>query len=327
MHGGSVSRRQLLASGLVAGLTAAAGCLDFGSDTESEDTGTELTLSLTRIDAPLRARYVHERENPDNRWDQQALDAVLDGKQYATQHRKPFFARPDDRAYVRHDGTYYQLRSVVVDEVAVTHPVLRLFEAEDTKATAVDGSREGDLPESDRRAVYRGHLAARARGNEGGFPAGLVERGGYVYRSEAGRNESALLSEDGPDYVTYRGITYEVVVTREQFHEAVYRPTAEPVAEDPERMEAILRATLVGARVSQADLSSEAQRILDQAEANDYSESHPFSDAYEELLRALEKRAYIDGNIRNDAGLRTTRKELFRYGDAYYEYSLQTRDE
>lgn len=92
-------------------------------------------------------------------------------------------------------------------------------------------------------------------------------------------------------------------------------------------MEAILKATFVGARISQADHSSEAQQILFEAEAEDYSETHPFSDAYEELLRALDKRAYIDGNIRKDAGVHANENEMIQFEDAYYEYVLRFTDE
>lgn len=323
MYDVSLSRRQLLASGLAAGISVSAGCSGLTSNTGSEDSETELTLSLTQIDGPLRERYVHEPEDPDKPWDEQALDAVLNDEEYTTQLRKPFFARPDDPAYVVHDETYYQLGSIIVDEVTETHPVLRLFEAEDVPATAIDGGEDGELPESDQRAVHIAQMAARARGNEGGFPSGLVQRGGYVYRSEAARDESDLLAEDGPDYVTYRETTYEVEISREQFYEPVYRPTAEPVADDPEQMETILIATFVGARISQADLSTEAQRIISEARADDYSEPHPFSDAYTELLRKLNKRAYIDGNIRKDAGVTTNEKEMIQYEDAYYEYILR----
>ncbi|MFW6265487.1 MAG: SAM-dependent methyltransferase, partial [Halanaeroarchaeum sp.] len=140
-----------------------------------------------------------------------------------------FFASPDDPAYVLHEGTYYQLGSVIVDEVSETYPVLRLFETEDTTETPVDGSENGGLPEADQHAVQIAHMAARAWGNEGGFPSGLVQRGGYVYRPETARTESELLTEDGPDYVTYRETTYAVEITREEFYEAIYRPTADPV--------------------------------------------------------------------------------------------------
>lgn len=327
MHDISLSRRQLLASGLAAGISVSAGCAGFSSVTASEDSETELTLSLTRIDGPLRDRYVHEHEDPDEQWDEQALDAALNDEQYTTQLRKPFFASPDDPAYVVHEETYYQLGSVIVDEVTETHPVLRLFDPGDAPATAIDGSENGELPEADQRAVHIAHMAARARGNEGGFPAGLVQRGGYVFRSEAVRDESNLLAEDGPDYVTFRDTTYEVEVSREQFHEPIYRPTAEPVADGPERMETILMATYVGARISQANLSTEARRIITEARADDYSETHPFSDIYTELLRTLDKRAYIDGNIQKDAGVRANEKEMIQYEDAYYEYVLRFTNE
>ncbi|MFC6873495.1 hypothetical protein [Halobellus marinus] len=323
MHDSSLSRRHVLASGLAAGLSVLAGCGGVGNDTATEGADTALRLSLAQVDGPLRERYVHEREEPDDNWDVQALDAALNDESYTTQLRKPFFADPDDPAYVVHEGTYYQLGSVIVDEVTETHPVLRLFEPAEDPERTIDGGEDGPLPEADQRAIQIAQMAARARGNAGGYPVGLVQRGGYVYRSETARNDSELLAEDGPDYVTYRDTTYEVAVSREQFHEPVYRPTAEPVADDPERMEAILTATFVGARVSQTDLSTEAQRILAEASADEYSETHPFSDAYAELLRALDKRAYIDGNIRKDAGVRSTQDEMIRYEDVYYEYILR----
>jgi len=327
MHDSSLSRRHVLASGLAAGLSVLAGCGGVGSDTAAEGAETALRLSLAQVDGPLRERYVHERDDPDDNWDVQALDAALNNEPYTTQLRKPFFAGPDDPAYVLHEGTYYQLGSVIVDEVTEAHPVLRLFESEDDPETTIDGGEDGALPEADQRAIQIAQMAARARGNVGGFPSGLVQRGGYVYRSEAARDESDLLAEDGPDYVTYRDTTYEVEISREQFYEPVYRPTAEPVADGPGQMETILMATFVGTRVSQADLSTEAQRIISEARADDYSEPHPFSDAYTELLRKLDKRAYIDGNIRKDAGVSATEKEMVQYEDAYYEYILRFTNE
>jgi hypothetical protein len=321
----SLSRRHFLAGGLAAGVAASAGCLGSGDSVLGEDTGSELTISLSRVDGPLRDKYVRESADPADHWDEQALKAALNDERDTTQLRQPFFARPDDPAYVVHEGTYYQLGSVIVDEVAETHPVLRLFEADDSAANPVDGSEDGDLPESDHRAVHIAHMAARARGSEGGYPSGLVQRGGYVYRNETAREGSDLLAEDGPTHVTYREATYEVEITRERFHEPIYRPTAEPVTDDPDRMEAILRAALVGARVREDDLSSDARRILTDADTDSYSETHPFSDAYEELLRAIDKRPYIDGNIRKDAGVGDG-KELIQYGDTYYREYLRLDD-
>jgi len=325
MHDVPLSRRHLLAGGLAAGLTASAGCLGSDNGLLRADPGAELTFSLTRVDGPLRTRYVHEYHDPDDQWDAQALEAALNDEQYTTQLRKPFFARPEDPAYVVRDGTYSQLGSVVVDEVTETHPVLRLFEAGDSAANSVDGSEDGGLPESDRRAVHIAHMAARARGSEGGYPSGLVQRGGYAYRSEAARDGSDLLAEDGPPHVTYRETTYDVEITHEQFHEPRYRPTAEPVADTPDRMESILRAALVGARVRETDLSAAARRVITDADTDSYSETHPFSDAYQELLRAIDRRPYIDGNIRKDAGIRE-HNDLIQYGDTYYRCYLRLDD-
>ena len=209
-----------------------AGCLELGGVTGSDAAGTALTLSLRRVDGPLRDRYVSALGDHSDSWDDQALDAVLNGTEYTTQHRKPFFASPDDSAYVLHEGTCYQLGSVIVNEVAETYPVLRLVEADDTTDTGVDESDEGDLPGADQRVVQIAQMAARARGNEGGVPWGLVQRGGYVYRSKTARTESELLTEDDPEHVTFRGATFAVEITSEQFHEAAYRPTADPVTEE-----------------------------------------------------------------------------------------------
>ena len=90
-------------------------------------------------------------------------------------------------------------------------------------------------------------------------------------------------------------------------------------------MEAVLRATLVGARVRENDLSSDARRIVTDADADRDRETHPFSDAYEELLRAIDERPYIDGNIRKDAGVEDG-NELLQYGDTYYRYHLRLDD-
>ena len=332
------SRRRLLAGALAGGIgAAAAGCLgtggdgDPGDDDPGDGDGPELRLSLSRIDGSLRERYVRDPDDPPEEWDEAALDAALAGESYATQYRKPFFAAPDDPAYVLRDGTYHRLGSVVVDEVAETYPVLRLFAVDGEGSggdgePAVDAGEGGDLPGADQRAVHIAHFAARARGNVGGYPVGLVERGGYAYRAESARADSALLADDGPDRVTYRDTTYRIEIERERFHEAVYRPTAEPVAESPERMEAILRATFVGPRIESDGLSAEARRIVEQADIEEYSETHPYSDAYIELLRAIDARPFIDGNVRKDAGISETEEEMIRYGDEYYERYLRVLD-
>ncbi|QWC20517.1 hypothetical protein [Halorubrum sp. 2020YC2] len=327
MDGLTPSRRRLLAGALAGGIGAAAGCLGTGSDGDADDgDGAELRLSLSRVDGTLRDRYVRDPDDPPEGWDGSALDAALAGESYTTQGRKPFFAAPDDPAYVLDEGTYRELGSVVVDEVRETYPVLRLFETDGDVESAVDGSKDGSLPEADQRAVRIAYFAARARGDEGGYPVGLVQRGGYAYRTDPARDDSALLDDDGPDRVSYRDTAYRVEIERERFHEAVYRPAATAVAERPERMEAILRARFVGPRIERGDLSAEARRIVEQADMEEYAETHPYSDAYVELLRAMDARPYIDGNVRKDAGASETEEEMIRYGEEYYERYLRVVD-
>ncbi|TKX75478.1 hypothetical protein EXE46_03265 [Halorubrum sp. GN11_10-6_MGM] len=338
MDGLVSSRRRFLAGAVAGGLGAVAGCLGTGDGGEpSGGDGSALRLSLSRVDGSLRDRYVRDRDDPPERWDEAALDAALADERYTIRGREPFFASADDPTYVLDGETYYELGSVVVDEVAETYPVLRLFAvdggddstddgdstADGDGGSAVDAGEDGDLPEADRRAVRIAHFAARARGNVGGYPVGLVERGGYAYRSPSARDDSALLAGDGPDRVVFRDTTYRVDIEHERFHEAVYRPTAEAVAGSPDRMEAILRARLVGPRVAPDDLSPEARRIVERAAAEEYSETHPYSDAYVELLRAIDARHFIDGNIRKDGGLGVDSEEMIRYGEAYYERYLR----
>ena len=317
------SRRRLLAGVVAGGVGAVAGCLGTTDDEPSDGTGATLRLTLSRVDGSLRERYVRDRDSPAERWDEAALDAALTGESYTTRHREPFLAGSGDPAYVAHDGTYYRLGSVVVDEVAETYPVLRLYATDGAVESAVAAGEDGDLPRVDRRAVEIAHFAARARGNVGGYAVGLVERGGYAYRDESARADSDLLDDDGPGHVTYRDATYRVEIERERFHEAVYQPTAQPVAESPERMEAVLRARLVGPRIGSDELSSEAARILERAAADGYGETHPYSEAYVELLRALDARPYIDGNVGKDAGLGEHDEEMIRYGESYYERYLR----
>jgi len=325
-----LSKRQFLKTAAAAGTAALAGCGSISSDRAPE---RELTLSLSREDGTLRESHVVDLEADDVPWEQAAFETARNGERYTTQYHRPFYSNPDDPVYVLSEGTYYQCDSVTVDEVTTTHPVLRLYAADDTsapeteRATATDSVPADGLPEGDRRAVHIAHMGARARDNGGGAPWGLVQRGGYVFRSEDAVAASELLAADGPAQVTYRDTVYDVEVTEETFHEPVYRATVEPVADSPEQIEAILRATFVDAQFSSDDLSDEAQDILREAESGDggYAETHPYSSEYEEVLRALHARAYIDGNIEKDAGGRHDGRRMLRYDETYFDYGLRFR--
>ncbi|GAA0508460.1 hypothetical protein GCM10008992_04420 [Halorubrum aquaticum] len=327
-----------MGAGCATAAVAAAGCLDrFGSaGSGGGETGgsgeRSLRLTLSRRDGSLRDRYVIDIADARSPDAEEAFRTTLEGSAYTTQYRTPFRSTPDDPAYVREDGTYYRLGSVVVDEAAETRPVLRLRDG--TRTDDADGSADGDsttdaivaeeLPESDQRAVEIAHMAARARDDEGGVPWGLVQRGGYVYRSERAVETSRILSEDGPDRVVYREIEYAVEVAEERFYEPIHRATVEPVATSLERMEAILRAKFVDARVNRDALSTDESEVLRSARGDGYDGTHPYSEAYRNVLTALHERAYLDGDVENDAfndpehGTGT-----ILYGDEYYEYRLR----
>lgn len=320
MNSRSFSRRKLLAGTLVGSVVSSAGCLEFGT-TGSEPPESELRLVVSRSTDPLRDQYVVDLSETRSTRDEEAFETTLDGGTYTTAFVSPFQSTSENPTYALRDGTYYRLGSVVVDEATATYPLLRLYELEGTDQGR--GEPFDTLPGADRRAVQLAHLVARARGNDGGVPWGAVRRGGYVYWREAAREASTLVGDDAPERIRYRETTYEVEISREQFHDPVYRATVIPVAESPEAMERILRASFVGARLTRADLSADARQILQEATGNSYSESHPYSEGYRELLRAFDERAYLDGNIEKDAGVRDLNPPLVQYDGQYYDYHLR----
>lgn len=322
------TRRRVLAAGATASLLSFSGCLDAlgGDDGGIGDDGDGRHLQLTLSDAPtpLRSGYVVDFAETERSWDADAFAAARNGESYTTQYRTPFGSRPDDPTYARHEGTYYRLGHVVVDERAVTHPVVRLSTVASAESSdAPDAVAADALSEADRTVVHVAHMAARARGNEGGVPWGAVERGGFVFRDDADAKESRLVGDEAPSHVAYRGTVYAVEVSRERFYEPVYRATAEPVAESPERLEAILRAQFVDARLSGGTLSDEARAILRDARGEGYAESHPYSDAYRTVLTRLHARAYLDGNIEKDAYVEDPGVGTMRYDGANYRYRLR----
>lgn len=323
------TRRHFLAAGTAVGLPSLSGCLDaldgdgtVGGNGDGGDRRLQLVLSDAAT--PLRSGYVVDFAETERPWDGEAFDAALDGETYTTQYRTPFGSRPDDPKYARHEGTYYRLGSVVVNERAVTHPVVRLSPVADAGASdAPDAVVADTLSEADRTAVHVAHMAARARDNEGGVPWGLVRRGGFVFRDDEAATESRLLGSDAPSHVIYHATVYELDVRRERFHEPVHRATVDPVAESPERLEAILRAKFVDARLSGDDLSGQARSVLRDAQGEGYTESHPYSDAYRTVLTRLHARAYLDGNIEKDAYVEEPGVGMVLYDGAYYRYRLR----
>ncbi|SFG07783.1 hypothetical protein SAMN04488063_1353 [Halopelagius inordinatus] len=329
MPSSNPTRRRVVAAGGLGLVASLAGC-SLNRRTDGDDGGTsrQLALSLSRLDGSLRERYVADLTETEPAWDEAAFDAALDGEEFTTRHHTPFLARgDDDPTYARRNGTYYHLDSLVVGEETVAHPVLRLYEVESAERDedAPEPVSLGSLPRVDERAVQIAHFAARARGNAGGVPRGLVERDGYVYRDEAAASESELLSPSGPSYVEHRRTVYEVDVARETFHETVYRPDVDAVATSDSEMETILRAELLDARLARDDLSSEERDVLIEARRREgYRESHPYSAAFESVLKKLGHWAYLDGDVEKDAGVESGLERRFlAYDDSYVTYTLR----
>lgn len=313
-------RRTVAALGAVStGLLG--GCLD-SSDSNSDESAPTLHLTLASIGETLREQYVVDLETSRPPWDEDAFRAALNDSSFTTQGYPPFpQSQPGDPAYVQHNGTYYHLDDVVVDQEQATHPVLRLYTVEGQETP--DHVAHSDLPRIDQHAVQVAYMAARARGNRGGVPWGLVQRGGYVYRQDEARAASSILDDSGPSHVSYRDTVYRVEVATETFHEAVYRPDVEPVAETDARLERILEAQLVDARLDPNSLSQAERRIVRQARHDGYEASHPFPKELDSLLRKLDERAYIDGNISKDALVDADDRSVLKYGHEYFDYRLR----
>ncbi|MFB6091804.1 MAG: hypothetical protein ABEK02_02210 [Haloquadratum sp.] len=339
------SRRQVLGAAGVSTLVASAGCLGLLGDRDAKSGdgrgSRRLRLTLSRDGSTLRESFVTDLSATRRPEDDAAFEATLDGETHTTRGRKPFGSIPEDPVYTKRDGTYYRLGSVVVDEVETVHPVLRLYAAGDRDATSASGSGDAggstgssgsgavataQLPEIDQKAVRVAYFAARARGNAGGVPWGLVRRGGFVYPDPDRASESELLADGGPSSVRYRDRRYRVETERERFYEPVYRATVDRVAASPGEMESILRAQFVDARFSREDRSAAAQDVLERARRDGYAEPHPFSAGFREVLRAMHKRAYLDGNVEKDAGVDRSGRQILLYDDVYYDYRLRFVD-
>lgn len=325
MPSSQLTRRDVLTGGGLFLTATLGGCSQLPSS-DSGASSRRLALSVSPLDGPLRDRYVVDLTETRPPWDEAAFDAAVNGSAYTTQYHTPFFARDDDHpTYAERDGTYYRLDSLLVGEETVTHPVLRLYTV--GRLDGLDDVPEyvphSELPEVDQRAVEIAHFAARARGNTGGVPWDLVERGGYVYRDEGAIAASELLDDSGVAHVEHRETIYEVAVAREPFHEPVYRAAVDPVADSESEIERILQAALLDARLTREQLSSGERDILIRAIDDSYGESYPYSEAYESLLKKLDYWAYIDGDIENDAIESKLQRRHLRYDDRYFSYTLR----
>jgi hypothetical protein len=322
MTGTVHSRRKVLGALGGLGIPVLAGC----SDGLNQQTASALGLELQKLDSPLRDQYLQDLNETRPPYDEVAFREALAGNEsYTTQFRKPFRTRDGEPSYTKHNGTYYHLDSYVVDTERVSRPVLRLHTVGDVDELSNLPSyvNQSSLPDADDHAVRIAHMAARARGNEGGGPGEIIQRGGYVYRGSKIIDESRLLRDDGPSHVRYRDRIYRVNVTREAFREPIYSPDVDPVAESAQQLERAVQGAIVDTYLERSELSQEQRSILREAQSDtSYEADFPLSDPAAELLRKMNQRAYIDGNVEGDA-LDTDRYYTLLYDGEYYRYTLR----
>lgn len=103
----------------------------------------------------------------------------------------------------------------------------------------------------------------------------------------------------------------------------LHQPDVEPVTESDARLERILEAQLVDARLNPNSLTQAERRIVQQAQHDGYEASHPFPKELDSLLRKLDERAYIDGNISKDALVDADDRSVLKYGREYFDYRLR----
>ena len=323
MSSKKLTRREVLTVGGLASAGALSGCSQLYRF-DNDEPVDHLVLSLSELEGSLRSRYVADLTKTRPPWDEEAFNAALNGTTYTTQHHTPFLTRGEDEpTYAQRNGTYYHLDSHIIDEKSVEHPILRLYEVAD-ETDVPEAVPHSSLKQVDKQAVQIAWFAARARGNRGGVPWALAQRDGYVYTDPDAIRTSDLLGESDPSYVEHRDAVYEVQITREIFHEAVYQPDVDPVAESDSQMEAILRAAILDSHVSPDELSEEERGILQEALRDPYSEQHPYSDAYEGVLEKLDQWAYVDGNIEKDGRIESGLQQRYLlYDDRYFSYTLR----
>ncbi|MFB6170887.1 MAG: hypothetical protein ABEJ23_00010 [Haloarculaceae archaeon] len=302
----SSTRRTVLAAVGSAGAAALAGCADLGSRSRRS-----YALDVDRLDHPIGA---YARWQPDDGTDhpwaaerRAAWEAAVTGERYTTYGYPPL---PDEE-YTEREGRYYRLHVDVTGSERIERSVLRLRWVGRAEDADVDAVPYEGLPPLDRRAVVPAYVAARARENGGGAPWAVVERGGAVYR-HLDDAESELAPTPGHAYVAVHGTVLAVEVSQERLVEPAYTATATQVADSPAAFERVADAALVDVRLAPRDLSAAARDLLVRTVGGDaYREETPLSEAYRDLLAALDLRELLAlspdacrGEVRNDRYLR-----------------------
>lgn len=254
---GSVSRRALLATTGLLGGGLLVGCLGFGR------TGEETTLRLREPGPANRGVAV---PTADLRADQTELVEEAVTNATATAHGyRPFRGIE----YVRHERTYYRVRTEEAGTEVVDTTVLVVTPTDDP---------DGAVPLDE----YDGHvieLVAPLTGDADSRPRPL-------YPDENGYD--ALYPEPRHEYVTWEGDAYRLSVETRRLEQQARRVRVELVASSDAAFETHLREDLVGEALHPADFSETARGVFRQAVEDEYSERDPYSDAFRTVLDAVQ---------------------------------------
>lgn len=294
------SRRSALRwIGATAGLTATAGCLNFGSSSgytlvaQDINTGamgeTFLVSDPVSVQAETRVDFATETKQ------QYVADLFENGR--VTAQQWPLVARDEwgtgtrpRPTFIRRDGTYYEVR--VTDQQHVEQERW-LFAFERTDEIPPDDARVlndpfTSLSEADGRIV-RAALDAIYAGHDGFLGDPEFDDLQFVqYHHDMSVEESELVPSPPFDFVQsedeyFGAVTEQRVVSVPEWTFAV-----EPIADTEDDFETYVTETIPETRLDENGLSDAAREILNTAVSeSQHEEDDPLSDGLSEVLGEL----------------------------------------
>jgi len=266
-------------------LTAVAGCSaadPFGDD----DAAPEYTLTVDSVDASPVEHALYEPDDDALFGDpaRAALDAILPDGRYTTYGYEPL---PND-AYVTHEGTYYQLATVVTGRRAMDRTLVRLDPVPDEQVPE-DAVLIDSLNRPSARALKILHSYTRTDGETS--TADLLRGDAYVLRRPAERESRLATGElDGRVVTMTEGgaWAYRVRVARERIVETAQTALAIEVADSREGFREVVFGSRIDAELAPESLSAAVRDRLDRAIAREtYAETAPLSEPFDILLDRL----------------------------------------
>lgn len=329
------SRRSALRClGAVAGLTATAGCLDFGSSSgytliaqplNSESVGAEFLVSdpgsvaaETRIDIASETKQQYIADLFEHGQVTVLQWPLVPQDQWSTTRR----TRP---TFLHRDGTYYEV--TVTNERFVDRDRW-LFAVERVDSNPPDDARVGSEPFNslsarDRQILHAALDAIHADADEFlGEPA-FDDLQPVQFHHDISVEESALVPSPPFDYVQAENEYFRVVTEQRIVSVPEWTFSVEPVADSSEAFETYAREAVPDARLRTTDLSADASEVLHTAVTDGpYEEDDSLSDGLSEVFGELgiaKDLQPLDAYEEQTA----FRWVIASYDDAWYRFDLQ----